>query len=41
MEVGLQAGVFSIFDLAADSKDLINADYLVAIPLSLKNSLVP
>lgn len=38
MEVGLQAGVFSIFDLAADSKDLINADYLVAIPLSLKKN---
>ena len=29
-EVGLQAGVFSIFDLAADSKDLINSDFFVA-----------
>jgi hypothetical protein len=29
-EVGLQAGVFAIFDLDADSKDLINADYFVA-----------
>ena len=38
MEVGLQAGVFSIFDLAADSKDLINADYLVTIPLSFKKN---
>ena len=38
MEVGLQAGVFSIFDLAADSKDLVNADYLVAIPLSFKKN---
>ena len=38
MEVGLQAGVFSIFDLAADSKDLVNADYLVAIPLSVKKN---
>jgi hypothetical protein len=38
MEVGLQAGVFSIFDLAADSHDLINADYLVAIPLSFKKN---
>ncbi|HSD51757.1 MAG TPA: DUF1207 domain-containing protein [Candidatus Methylomirabilis sp.] len=28
-ETGLQAGVFSIFDLDADSKDLINADYFV------------
>ncbi len=38
MEVGLQAGVFSIFDLAADSHDLVNADYLVAIPLSFKKN---
>ena len=38
MEIGLQAGVFSIFDLAADSKDLVNADYLVAIPLSFKKN---
>ena len=29
-EVGLQAGVFSIFDLAADSKDLINSDFFVS-----------
>lgn len=29
-EVGLQAGVFAIFDLDAESKDLINADYFVA-----------
>lgn len=36
-QVGVQAGVFSIFDLEADSKDLINADYLVGIPLSLRN----
>ena len=36
MEVGLQAGVFSIFDLEAESHDLVNADYFVAIPLSLK-----
>ncbi|MFH0780811.1 MAG: DUF1207 domain-containing protein [Pseudomonadota bacterium] len=38
MEIGLQAGVFSIFDLAADSHDLVNADYLVAIPLSFKKN---
>jgi hypothetical protein len=38
MEVGLHAGVFSIFDLAADSHDLVNADYLVAIPLSFKKN---
>lgn len=29
-EAGLQAGVFSIFDLAADSKDLVNSDFFVA-----------
>jgi hypothetical protein len=36
MEAGLQAGVFSIFDMNADSHDLVNADYYVALPLSLK-----
>ena len=36
MEVGLQAGVFSIFDMNSDSHDLVNADYFVAIPLSFK-----
>lgn len=30
-ETGLQAGVFSIFDLDADSMDLINADYFVGL----------
>jgi hypothetical protein len=29
-EVGLQAGVFALFDLNAESKDLINADYFIA-----------
>jgi uncharacterized protein DUF1207 len=29
--VGLQAGVFGIFDLDASSKDLVNADYFVAV----------
>jgi len=38
MEVGLHAGVFTIFDLAAESHDLVNADYYVAIPLSLKKN---
>src|SRR5918993_1159836 len=28
-EAGVQAGVFAVFDLAAQSKDLINADYFV------------
>jgi hypothetical protein len=36
MEVGIQAGVFSIFDLGAESLDLVNADYFVAVPLSFK-----
>jgi hypothetical protein len=29
-EAGIQAGVFAFFDLEAESKDLINADYMVA-----------
>lgn len=33
-EVGFQAGVFSIFDLASESADLINADYWVGIPVA-------
>jgi len=36
MEFGVQAGVFSIFDLVASSKDLINADYFVGIPFTFK-----
>ena len=36
-EVGVQAGVFAIFDLNAFSKDLINADYFVALPFSFRN----
>lgn len=32
-EVGFQAAVFAIFDLDAQSKDLINADYWAGIPL--------
>jgi Protein of unknown function (DUF1207) len=35
-EVGLQAGVFSVFDIDSESFDLVNADYLVGIPLSLR-----
>ena len=33
-EVGVQAGVFAFFDLDAESTDLVNADYLVGVPLS-------
>jgi Protein of unknown function (DUF1207) len=36
MQLGVQAGVFSIFDLDSQSFDLINADYMVGIPLTLK-----
>ena len=36
MELGIQAGVFAIFDLDAQSLDLINADYLVGIPFTIK-----
>jgi len=36
-EVGVQAGVFAFFDLASDSADLVNADYLVGVPLSLRH----
>ena len=32
----MQAGVFSVFDLDAKSADLVNADYLVGIPLSAR-----
>jgi hypothetical protein len=35
-EVGLHAGVFSVFDLDSESFDLVNADYLVGVPLSLR-----
>ena len=35
-EVGLHAGVFSVFDMDADSFDLVNADYLVGLPLTLR-----
>ncbi|MBI1736446.1 MAG: DUF1207 domain-containing protein [Candidatus Rokubacteria bacterium] len=35
-EVGIQAGVFAVFDLEAESKDLVNADYFVAIPLAYR-----
>jgi len=35
-EVGLQGGVFAIFDMDAESHDLLNADYLVGVPLSYR-----
>ncbi len=36
-QVGLLAGVFSQFNLSAASSDLINADYVVGIPLSWRS----
>lgn len=36
LEVGVQAGVFAVFDLDADSSDLINADYFVAAVLGYR-----
>jgi len=36
-EIGLQAGVFALFDLDAASKDLINADYLAAVFLGYRH----
>lgn len=35
-EVGIQAGVFAVFDLDAESKDLINADYFIGVPLGYR-----
>ncbi|MCF8130137.1 MAG: DUF1207 domain-containing protein [Deltaproteobacteria bacterium] len=37
MEVGIQAGVFSIFDLNAESHDLINADYRLGLPVTISS----
>jgi hypothetical protein len=35
-EVGVHAGVFAVFDLNERSFDLVNADYLVGIPLTYR-----
>lgn len=35
--IGIQAAVFAVFDLDTESLDLINADYLVGIPLTYRN----
>ncbi|WP_084462656.1 DUF1207 domain-containing protein [Oceanibaculum pacificum] len=35
-ELGFQAGVFAVFDLNSESKDLINADYWVGIPITYR-----
>ncbi|HYE35168.1 DUF1207 domain-containing protein [Methylocaldum sp.] len=36
-QVGLQAGVFSIFNLNASSTDLVNSDFFVALPASVRS----
>ena len=35
-ELGFQAGVFSIFDMSSDSKDLINTDFWVGVPITAR-----
>jgi hypothetical protein len=35
-ELGIQASVFALFDLDAPSMDLVNADYLLAVPVSYR-----
>jgi len=35
-QFGIQAGVFALFNLDADSMDLINADYWIGFPLSYR-----
>lgn len=35
--IGLQAAVFALFDLEAPSKDLVNADYWVGLPLAWRS----
>jgi hypothetical protein len=36
IQVSLAAGVFAQFDLGADSYDLLNADYVVGLPITLR-----
>jgi Protein of unknown function (DUF1207) len=35
-EVGIQAGVFSLFDLDAPSTDLVDTDYIVGFPFAYR-----
>ena len=35
-EIGLHAGVFSVFDVDSPSFDLVNADYMVGLPLTFR-----
>lgn len=36
LQIGVSAGVFAQFDLATSSFDMLNADYLVAVPVSFR-----
>jgi hypothetical protein len=36
VQIGVSAGIFAQFDLDTDSYDLINADYLIGVPLTLR-----
>ena len=38
VQLSLAAGVFAQFDLASSSFDLINADYVIGLPLTFRNS---
>jgi hypothetical protein len=38
-QVGILPGVFAQFDLDKESKDLINADYVIGIPISFRSGL--
>jgi hypothetical protein len=40
VQVGLAGGIFAQFDLDAPSKDLVNADYLIGLPLTFRWRLV-
>jgi hypothetical protein len=40
LQIGLEAGVFAQFDLGASSADLLNADYVVGLPLTLRSGNV-
>jgi hypothetical protein len=37
LQLSLSAGVFAQFDLGADSYDLLNADYVIGLPITLRN----
>ena len=37
IDLGIHAGVFAIFDLGSKSFDLLNADYLVGLPIAYRN----